>query len=296
MIPPSKTAPIYKTIADNTKPHLDFGDLRERSYYSFALMAIGLGAVIAGHTTSLIIFSLIGALIISELQSIVYSAYPNKPIYNSSALYFIALFCSVLFLTDYAVIIGVLFGVVTALYPIFQRNHLLNMAQIMGENRWNIVFMFTISTAVFLSIAHLYTERIENGVVYIFWFVGVVVATDSAGYFFGKLIGGAKLCPSISEKKTWAGLLGGWVGAVAFSILFTFIAPTTLDYELILFGLLLSCAAQTGDLVESALKRRANIKDSSQLLAAHGGVFDRFDGFLGAATLWMLAAYAVKLF
>jgi phosphatidate cytidylyltransferase len=119
----------------------------------------------------------------------------------------------------------------------------------------------------------------------------VVWATDVAAYFAGRLIGGAKLCPAISPNKTWsgalAGALAGTVAGVAVAV-FGGINPLA---PIIIVSLLLSAAAQIGDLFESALKRHFGVKDASHAIPGHGGLMDRLDGFIAAA----LAAALVGL-
>ncbi len=132
--------------------------------------------------------------------------------------------------------------------------------------------------------------RSEAALLWTIWLVCVVVLTDIAGYFAGRLIGGPKFWPAISPKKTWSGTVAGWVCAGLFSawIVYHYQAPAML----VLGGVLLSLASQMGDIAESALKRRMGVKDSSNLIPGHGGVMDRFDGMMGAALLvafwWMI--------
>jgi phosphatidate cytidylyltransferase len=114
-----------------------------------------------------------------------------------------------------------------------------------------------------------------------------VVASDVGGYFVGRIAGGPKFWPRISPSKTWSGTLAGWVGgalvggagAAMLGVTGGGLALATL------LAVVLACAAQAGDLWESALKRRAGVKDSSNLIPGHGGVMDRFDGMIGAAAL-----------
>lgn len=127
--------------------------------------------------------------------------------------------------------------------------------------------------------------------------VGTVIAVDTFAYFFGRTIGGPKIAPRISPSKTWAGLLGGIVGASAWLAAFIYFAarqtsgPTTMGFEAreiaIIGGLgaLLAVAAQAGDFLESWLKRKAGVKDSSNLIPGHGGFFDRTDGMIPVALI-----------
>lgn len=105
---------------------------------------------------------------------------------------------------------------------------------------------------------------------------------DTAAMYAGKTIGGPKLAPIISPGKTRSGSVAGLVGGVLAAVIFNRVALvpsgfTISDVQAVLFGLVLSVAAQVGDLAESLFKREAGVKDSSQLIPGHGGVLDRFD-------------------
>jgi len=113
----------------------------------------------------------------------------------------------------------------------------------------------------------------------------VVWSTDILGYFAGRAIGGPKLAPAISPKKTWAGAIAGTLGAVAIAVLVAQWAGHLRLDAIAIVALLLSGVAQLGDLLESAIKRRFGAKDASHLIPGHGGVMDRLDGFWGAAFL-----------
>ena len=109
----------------------------------------------------------------------------------------------------------------------------------------------------------------------------VVWATDIGGYFAGRSIGGPKLWPRVSPKKTWAGAVGSFVASLVVAVGFA-----ALDLgkaaPLLLLGAVLSVASQLGDLFESAVKRRFGVKDSSHIIPGHGGLLDRLDGFVAA--------------
>ena len=119
--------------------------------------------------------------------------------------------------------------------------------------------------------------------------IGAVVCVDTFAYFFGRTLGGPKIAPRISPSKTWAGLLGGAVGATfALSAYFALGGGTMRlgnILELILPGALIAIVAQAGDFFESWLKRKAGMKDSSGLIPGHGGVFDRIDGLIPVVIL-----------
>ena len=122
--------------------------------------------------------------------------------------------------------------------------------------------------------------------------VGCVVFVDTFAYGFGRTFGGPKIAPKISPSKTWAGLGGGVVGATTALVLFLLFSEygSTVTYRpplewalLVVPGAMIAVLAQAGDFFESWLKRKAKMKDSSNLIPGHGGVFDRTDGILPVA-------------
>lgn len=126
--------------------------------------------------------------------------------------------------------------------------------------------------------------------------IGTVIFVDTFAYFFGRTIGGPKIAPAISPSKTWAGLLGGVVGASLWLAGFVWVlagrgSSDMVGYDFVELaqiigaGALFAVAAQAGDFFESWLKRRAGKKDSSNLIPGHGGVFDRTDGVIPVALL-----------
>lgn len=139
----------------------------------------------------------------------------------------------------------------------------------------------------------LVTFRNLYGGTWLFWMIICVVVTDVAGYFAGRIIGGPKFWPKVSPKKTWSGTAAGWVGAALVGLLF--LSFTNAGRDLIWISMLLSFASQMGDAAESALKRRMGVKDSSDLIPGHGGLFDRFDGVLGAALFMLLTSLVVDV-
>jgi phosphatidate cytidylyltransferase len=129
----------------------------------------------------------------------------------------------------------------------------------------------------------------ENGLVGLFWMFAVVWATDIAAYFTGRRLGGPKLWPQVSPKKTWSGFLGGLIaGTLGGLVVVTLLARSgeslpTGWAPVLLASAAASVASQLGDLGESALKRRFDVKDSGHLIPGHGGAMDRLDGFFAVA-------------
>ena len=121
------------------------------------------------------------------------------------------------------------------------------------------------------------------GFVAIVFLFAVVWATDIAAYFAGRALGGPKLWPRVSPKKTWSGAAGGTLGGIAAGIVTVKLMGVSVAPMLILVAFLLSVAAQAGDLLESAVKRHFGAKDAGSIIPGHGGLMDRLDGFLTAA-------------
>lgn len=132
-----------------------------------------------------------------------------------------------------------------------------------------------------------------RGAWYLLSMLAVVWVADIAAYFTGKAFGKRKLAPNISPGKTWAGVGGAVIGVIAW-IFISALWPGSFGAELIhnwswfgavIIAVLLTFFSIVGDLFESLLKRRAGVKDSSQLLPGHGGVLDRIDALIPVAPL-----------
>jgi len=122
----------------------------------------------------------------------------------------------------------------------------------------------------------------ESGVVAMVFLFAIVWSTDIAAYFVGRLVGGPKLLPRISPKKTWSGALGGLGAAVLAAIVLAKLVGLA-PFALAGIAAVLSCLSQAGDLFESLVKRKFGVKDSSHLIPGHGGLMDRLDGFVFVA-------------
>jgi phosphatidate cytidylyltransferase len=126
-----------------------------------------------------------------------------------------------------------------------------------------------------------------HGAAAMFFLFAVVWVTDILGYFVGRTVGGPRLALRISPKKTWAGAVGGALGAVVAGGVFAALT----GYAVVGAGLTafaLSLVSQGGDLLESAFKRRFGVKDASHVIPGHGGLMDRLDGFIAAAGVAVL--------
>ena len=128
----------------------------------------------------------------------------------------------------------------------------------------------------------------------VLFLVLVVWATDVGAYISGRLIGGPRLAPSISPSKTWAGAVGGLAMAIVFGSLVAHgMGGHASVWRVALVAASLGAIAQSGDLLESVIKRRFGVKDSGRLIPGHGGLLDRLDGVLAAAPAAAILALAL---
>jgi phosphatidate cytidylyltransferase len=150
------------------------------------------------------------------------------------------------------------------------------------QRRWTIAGYCYAAIAEVASV--LLRQDPEEGFVALMFVLLVVWATDIGGYFAGRGIGGPRLWPRVSPKKTWAGAVGGFVASLVVAAGFAAfgLGPVA---PLLILGAVLSAVSQFGDLFESAVKRRFGVKDSSHLIPGHGGLMDRLDGFVAAVAV-----------
>ncbi len=133
---------------------------------------------------------------------------------------------------------------------------------------------------------------------FILGILSVVVAVDVGAYFSGRTFGGPKIAPSISPSKTWSGLAGGVLAVFLLFLIGEYIFNSRgVEPQVVvpmgIGSLLIGIIAQAGDFFESWMKRRAGVKDSSNLIPGHGGLFDRVDGLL--AVLFVVGVFAAYL-
>ena len=130
----------------------------------------------------------------------------------------------------------------------------------------------------------------SEGMTVIVWLLLVLWATDSVAYFCGRMIGGARLAPTISPGKTWAGFYGGTVAGALVGLATSILVQDVSTIRAVLASVFLSLVGQGGDLAISAVKRHFGVKDMGNIIPGHGGVLDRLDSLLfGAIAVTVLA-------
>lgn len=143
------------------------------------------------------------------------------------------------------------------------------------------------------SLSHLVLLRtLDNGIYLVIYLFVVIWSTDTGAYFAGRLWGKNKLAPVISPKKTKEGAAGGILTSLLAALIYNWFFPIFQLPLLLLSSFLISIFGQIGDLVESAFKRIAGIKDSGKIIPGHGGILDRFDStILTAPVLFYLLIF-----
>ena len=152
-----------------------------------------------------------------------------------------------------------------------------------GHVFWLIVGFFYISLPC-LALLSLRANT-SYGQETLFWLLSIVWAADTGAYIFGRLIGGWKLAPIISPNKTWSGFIGGIVLASIAGISVALLLKLEASILMLLLSAFIGAFSQAGDLVESWFKRYFEVKDTGCIIPGHGGLLDRVDGLLVAASV-----------
>lgn len=150
-------------------------------------------------------------------------------------------------------------------------------------NKISIFFYTTVPFIMFMSFFD-FSERLFGGNHFLlpFIFIATIWIGDSFAYIMGSLIGKHKMAPKISPAKSWEGFFGGLCAVIVATVIFRIVVPVQSYFFWILFGIIIYVFGTFGDLIESMLKRKADLKDSGSMMPGHGGAFDRFDSFIMA--------------
>ncbi|MCE8006466.1 phosphatidate cytidylyltransferase [Aestuariivita sp.] len=171
--------------------------------------------------------------------------------------------------------------------PLLMAPAIVGLAWLDQHRRLYMIFVILVLLAGF----GMMSVRDDFGFVWMLWLALVVVSTDVAGYFAGRMLGGPRFWPRVSPKKTWSGTVAGWIAAALVGLVFAL--TTKVGLELIGISAAVSMASQMGDISESAVKRKMGVKDSSSLIPGHGGLLDRFDGMLGASVFLLIVGQII---
>ena len=253
-----------------------WGDLVPRILSAIAMLAVGGGAIWAGGTVFALLAVACTGLMMWELARMT-----RGEGYDASVL---------LGLLAAAVLALNLFGPQPWAIPLLL---LPVLAGVIAPRRDTAVFA-AYALVILATGWALVALRQGAGLAPVLWLLAVVVVSDVAGYFAGRILGGPKFWPKVSPKKTWSGTVAGWIGAALVGAAFW--AAGQGSAALVWVSPLVAFAGQMGDIAESAIKRRAGVKDSSALIPGHGGLLDRFDALAFAAILTAVLLPALTLF
>ncbi|NRA73613.1 MAG: phosphatidate cytidylyltransferase [Rickettsiales bacterium] len=172
---------------------------------------------------------------------------------------------------DGSIIFYASIGLIAVLMATEWRRIIRNLKQ---KFRWTVFALIYITLFV---VSLVWIRYQEMGKSLLLWLIVTTWMADTGAFIFGKIIGGAKLVPKISPKKTWAGLIGAIMFAGVSGLIFSKSLNMFDTYKFIWFTIVLGILAQLGDLSVSWVKRKADIKNSGEIIPGHGGILDRVD-------------------
>jgi len=233
------------------------------------LAPVVLGALFAGYYPVALLTMLVSSLLAWEWAFMI----PNKRAAVYSVAYFFVAAWAIAFVNIYYTLIVMLLAMGFVFVKAKDEQHR---------------YLLTLGVPyIVLGIASFFWLYMLLGEV-ILWFVLSVWAVDVGGYVVGCTLKGPKLAPKISPNKTWSGLFGAMLFSALMSVAVSWYFGLENYVIFAVLGVVLAVIAQIGDLLESKIKRYLNIKDSSNLIPGHGGIFDRIDGLLFAAPFMLL--------
>ncbi|MFK0383096.1 phosphatidate cytidylyltransferase [Agrobacterium sp. NPDC090273] len=253
-------------------------ELRLRIVSAIVMAAVILTATWYGGILFRIVAGLLAILIYYEWSSITRLSETN-PTGNAWGWFSVAVIAGNTIFGETSLDLPLLsgFALTAALFPILR-----------GQNWW-LVGGIVYAGLSAISLAAIRSDDLDGFVSIIFIFA-VVWSTDILAYFVGRAIGGPKLAPSISPGKTWSGAIGGTVAALIGGAGVSMVYHGRVGFVILGLALVLSVFSQIGDLFESFVKRRFQVKDSSHLIPGHGGFMDRVDGLVFACfTVFVIA-------
>ena len=243
---------------------LKFSDLYLRVLSALVILFVAVSCIYLGHIFYVLLLLFLTAVIFFEANTLI-NINPN--FWNNLVLAALAVICLSIFIV----------------YDFYWKYILLFLPPIFLSinSRSNRLLGFLTGILIVTAISTYLELKLHFINLVIFWLITCVIASDVAGYFIGRIIGGPKIWVMISPNKTWSGTLAGWLFASLVGLLFFLYYD--LEPQIIILSCIVAIFSQAGDFYESWLKRRIGKKDSSQLIPGHGGVLDRFDGIIGGA-------------
>lgn len=255
-------------------------ELKLRIVSALVMAAVVLAVTWLGGHSFVLLWAVAAMLVILEFTRICSNAIPKFP--KIAAIICMLLIIIAWISNDHSTAF-IIFGVgffVLALWELF-----------LNKSLWSATGLIYASLP-FFAIIELRGSS-NNSLLAIIVLFACVWGADIFAYIAGRSIGGPKLAPKISPKKTWAGFIGSLFGAVFLSWSVIAYAGYKPSLVFILIVIVLAVISQIGDLVESSFKRQFGVKDSGNIIPGHGGVLDRIDGLIFAAILFWLILWTI---
>lgn len=262
----------------------ELSTLQKRILTSLIMIPLVIGALRSAHPYVDILVFAVGALLAWEWSTMI----PNKRASTYAICYTFALGCSLIVFDR--VVLFISLAILTAFVYLKAKDEDYRKLLTLGVPYISVgVGSLYWMYYLFETFGSLPGEK--GSFVMTLWFMLMVWSVDIGGYVIGSALRGPKLAPKISPNKTWSGLAGGVLLAVAVSFIYMYATknifslpmPLSEQLKFAQLGAFVAVVAQIGDLIESAIKRYLGVKDSSSLIPGHGGVFDRIDGLIFAA-------------
>ncbi|MCC0016385.1 MAG: phosphatidate cytidylyltransferase [Rhodobiaceae bacterium] len=259
-------------------------DFRARLISAIVLLPLSIGALLTGQLPFAVFVAVASTLVIREWVRMVNVTQSVPAVVAGTAAVWLAM--TAIFVNWTSLAFGVLAAgalIVAALVPL--------------RRVWAGAGVFYAGLPA-LGLVHL--RGLEHGLAAVIFILVAVWSTDIGAYLGGRAIGGPKLWPAVSPKKTWAGFFSGLVAAAVGCLIVVTVAGAAATYgagisAALALAIVLSLVGQFGDLFESFMKRHYGVKDSGTLIPGHGGAMDRLDSIIFAASLAALLAIAAGL-
>lgn len=267
--------------------------LKQRIIAALIMLPVVIGTLWFGYPYVDILTLIVGVLLSYEWATMVPS---RKPLIYLGA-YVLPLSVALFVYTTHAIVLTIIFTTLFVFLKSRKENE--NLLLILG------VPYISIGIGSLMWMYHDILAYAPYNFYMTLWFLLMVWSMDVGAYVVGTTVKGPKLAPKISPNKTWSGLIGGLILAAFISDLFFLtlshykIIGSDLNTQIFFscLGSFIAGISQIGDLIESAIKRHLNLKDSSKLIPGHGGIFDRIDGLIFAAPfVYFIFAYALWYF
>ena len=253
------------------------------------LLLIVLIAGSIGQNGILILLAVIGLLLTDELTFKMFAISRTTISYTLSMASFVIGYGLVIyndtntFVYDSILFTGITLNIGLITYLFFEK---MESAFLVSFLRKKLFLVGTIFLVPILSMSYLMTK--SDWMEYLILLFLLNFTVDTGAWFFGRNFGKRKLWAEISPNKTIEGTVGGVITSTVVSSLFVYYVFDKLNGYIIISILIICLAAQLGDLIESKIKRQLKVKDSSQLIPGHGGIYDRVDSLIFVAPFYAM--------